>query len=132
MSDWESLSDELARQLIGDGRTGHLQNAGRRLDFSADRYVPEEQRLANKLLVDNELVPSWVADSKALDTDRERLIGRVRAALGQAETLPETLNAEVSAFNKRVLNFNLKAPAGVAHKRSIDLALERRRVRRGG
>ncbi|MCU0475791.1 MAG: DUF1992 domain-containing protein [Anaerolineae bacterium] len=128
MSDWESLSDELAKRLIGDGRTDHLQNGGRRLDFSADRHVPEELRLAHKLLRDNDLVPSWVADAKALDDDREKLIGRVRAALARAAALPETLNAEVSAFNKRVLNFNLKAPAGVAHKRSIDLALERRRV----
>lgn len=128
MKDWESLSDELAKQLIGDGRTAHLPNAGKRLNLNDDPYTPEELRLANRLLKDNDLVPSWIAEGKELEEQRQRLLGRVRAALAGGG-VSESLNKEVVAFNKRVLSYNLKAPQGVAHRRMIDLALEARRLR---
>lgn len=126
MVDWESLADELAKQIVGDGRADHLKNAGKRLNLNDDPYTPDDLKLANKLLRDNDLVPSWIAEGKDLEDARDKLIKRVRAAY-QAGHLPETLNAEVSAFNKRVLSFNLKAPQGVEHKRMIDLRLEAQR-----
>jgi len=129
MKDWESLADQLAKQIVGDGRADHLPNAGKPLKFDDDRYTPDDLKLANKLLKDNDLAPSWIAESKALEGVREKLVTRVRAAFGDG-ALPESLNAEVSAFNKRVLSFNLKAPQGVDHKRMIDLRIEAERVKR--
>jgi len=129
MKDWESLADELAKQIVGDGRSTDLKNSGKRLNLNDDPYTPDDLKLANKLLKDNDLAPSWIAESKDLVGVREKLITRVRAAL-TGGALPETLNAEVSAFNKRVLSFNLKAPQGVDHKRMIDLRMEQERVKR--
>jgi len=129
MKDWESLADELAKQIVGDGRSTDLKNSGKRLNLNDDPYTPDDLKLANKLLKDNDLAPSWIAESKDLVGVREKLITRVRAAL-TGGALPETLNAEVSAFNKRVLSFNLKAPQGVNHKRMIDLRMEQERVKR--
>lgn len=129
MKDWESLADQLAKQIVGDGRSDHLPNAGKRLNLNDDPYTPDDLKLANRLLKDNDLVPSWIAEGKELETAREKLLTRVRAAFERG-ALPETLNAEVSAFNKRVLSFNLKAPQGVEHKRMIDLKLESARTKR--
>ncbi|MCU0463417.1 MAG: DUF1992 domain-containing protein [Anaerolineae bacterium] len=129
MTDWESLADQLAKQIVGDGRSSHLKNAGKRLNLNDDPYTPDDLKMANKLLKDNDLVPSWVADAKALDERRERLLGRVRAVLEARAPLPESLNAEVSAFNRMALNFNLKAPQGVEHRRMIDLQLEAKRAK---
>ncbi len=128
MKDWESLADQLAKQVIGDGRTAHLPNAGKRLHLNDDPYAPEELRLANRLLKDNDLVPSWIAEGKELEELRQRLIGRVRAALASGG-VSEALGDEVATFNKRVLSYNLKAPQGASHRRMIDLALEARRLR---
>jgi hypothetical protein len=128
MRDWESLADELAKKIVGDGRSDHLKNAGKRLNLNDDPYTPDDLKLANKLLKDNDLTPSWIVEGKELESSRAKLLVRVQAILAR-EPLPETLNAEVSAFNKRVLNFNLKAPQGVEHKRMIDLKLETRRIK---
>jgi hypothetical protein len=86
--------------------------------------------MAHKLLKDNGLAPAWIDEGKGLDTDRNALLPKVERAL-RANSIPQTLNAEISAFNKRVLSFNLKAPQGIAHKRMIDLERERRRITGG-
>lgn len=119
MRDWESLADELAKQIVGDGRSTHLKNAGKRLNLNDDPYTPDDLKLANKLLKDNDLTPSWILEGRDLDAARERLLARVRAG-----AVSEGLAAEVAGFNKRVLSFNLKAPQGIEHKRMIDLKRE--------
>lgn len=119
MKDWESLADELAKQIVGDGRSTHLKNAGKRLNLNDDPYTPDDLKLANKLLKDNDLTPSWILEGRDLDAARERLLARVRAG-----AVSEGLAAEVAGFNKRVLSFNLKAPQGIEHKRMIDLKRE--------
>lgn len=120
-------TDELIRRAIGDG--SKLTNAGKRLELD-DPYTPEDMQLAHKILKDNDFVPSWIADSKVLDDEREGLIKRIEKGL-RANLLPQTINADIAAFNKRVLSFNLKAPQGVSHKRMIDLERERRRFTGG-
>ena len=122
MRDWESLADELAKQIVGDGRSTHLNNAGKRLNLNDDPYTPDDLKLANKLLKDNDLTPSWILEGRELDEARERLLARVRAG-----AVSEALAAEVAGFNKRVMSFNLKAPQGIEHKRMIDLKREGRR-----
>ena len=122
MRDWESLADELAKQIVGDGRSTHLNNAGKRLNLNDDPYTPDDLKLANKLLKDNDLTPSWILEGRELDEARERLLARVRAG-----AVSEALAAEVAGFNKRVMSFNLKAPQGIEHKRMIALKREGRR-----
>lgn len=120
-------TDDLIRRAIGDG--ANLPNAGRRLELD-DPYTPDDLKLAHKILKDNGFVPTWIAESRELDTLRDDLIRQLTVAL-RATTVSQTLNAEISAFNKRVLSFNLKAPQGISHKRIIDHERERRRLTNG-
>ncbi len=120
-------TDELIRRAIGDG--ANLPNAGKRLDLD-DPYTPDDLKLAHKILKDNGFVPTWIAESRDLDALRDGLLRQLTAAL-RANTVSQTLNAEISAFNKRVLSFNLKAPQGISHKRIIDPERERRRLKNG-
>ena len=119
-------TDELIRRAIGDGTK--LPNAGKKLDLE-DPYTPDELKIAHKFLKDNDLAPSWIDEGKGLDADREQLLRRITAVV-RANSPLQTLNADIAAFNKRVLSFNLKAPQGISHKRMLDF--ERERVRLTG
>lgn len=119
-------TDDLIRRAIGDGT--NLSNAGKKLDLD-DPYTPDELKIAHKFLKDNDLAPSWINEGKGLDADREQLVRRIAAAV-RANSTPQTLNADIAAFNKRILSFNLKAPQGISHKRMLDF--ERERVRLTG
>ena len=119
-------TDDLIRRAIGDGT--NLPNAGKKLDLD-DPYTPDELKIAHKFLKDNDLAPSWINEGKGLDADREQLLRRIAAAV-RANSTPQTLNADIAAFNKRRLSFNLTAPQGISHKRMLDF--ERERVRLTG
>ncbi len=120
-------TDELIRRAIGDGAS--LPNSGKKLDLD-DPYTPDDLKMAHKILKDNDLAPSWIAEGRELDAARESLMTRLPPAL-QAAFLNQTFSAEISAFNKRVLSYNLKVPQGVPHKRMIDVARERRKLTGG-
>lgn len=120
-------TDELIRRAIGDGTK--LPNAGKKLDLE-DPYTPDELKIAHKFLKDNDLAPSWINESKGLDADRDEILRQIVVAV-RVGSIPQTLNADIAAFNKRVLSFNLKAPQGISHKRMIDLERERFRLMGG-
>ncbi len=120
-------TDDLIRRAIGDGT--NLPNAGKKLDLD-DPYTPDELKIAHKFLKDNDLAPSWINEGKGLDADREQLLRRIAAAV-RGNSIPQTLNADIAAFNKRILSFNLKAPQGISHKRMIDFERERVRLTNG-
>lgn len=120
-------TDEIIRRAIGDGT--RLPNAGKKLDLE-DPYTPDELKIAHKFLKDNDLAPSWINEGKGLDADREQLLRRITAVVRDHSPL-QTLNADIAAFNKRVLSFNLKAPQGISHKRMIDFERERARLMGG-
>lgn len=117
-------TDELIRRAIGDG--SNLANAGKRLNLD-DPYTPDDMQLANKMLKEAGFLPSWLEDSKELDANREALLRKLEIKLKSGD-VPAALEADITAFNKRVLSFNLKAPQGITHKRTIDIRRERLRV----
>lgn len=126
-----SIEDAL-RRLLEQTDISRLPGAGKPLNLDDDPYAPDEMKLANKLLRDNELVPEWIAESRELDERRARLLAQVRRALSADRcALSPSLRAQVVELNKRLLSYNLKAPAGVAHKRLIDLEREQRRAGNG-
>ena len=120
-------TDELIRRAIGDGT--QLPNAGKKLDLE-DPYTPDDLKIAHKFLKDNDLAPSWINESKGLDADRDELIRRISIVV-RSSSNNQTLNADIAAFNKRVLSFNLKAPQGISHKRMIDFERERAKLTGG-
>ncbi|KXK48390.1 MAG: DUF1992 domain-containing protein [Anaerolineae bacterium] len=123
--DWESSLDERVRQAIGDG--SNLPNAGKRLELD-DPYTPDELKLAYKLLKDNDLTPGWILEGRELDDLLAQARQQLARALKSGAALPESISAGITALNKRVLAYNLKAPPGVSHKRMIDVEIERRRL----
>jgi DnaJ family protein C protein 28 len=143
-----SLMDDILRDAMQKGEFDNLPGAGKPLKLNDDPHTPAELRMAYKVLKDNDMPPEWIAAGKDFDAARENLLKEVRAAVrryrgslndaarsAQPEqtrlrveaswkaTL-ESLREAVKALNRTALNFNLKAPQGVAHKPMFDLERE--------
>lgn len=143
-----TLIDEIIQEAMRKGEFANLPGAGKPLSLEPDPHTPDHLKLAHKLLKDNDLVPDWIAQGKAVDARRgafeERLrqaVWRYRGALNDCARAadPErarrdveaawqrecaTLRAEAEAIDRLALSFNLKAPLGAAHKPFI--AFERK------
>ncbi len=139
-----SLIDELIKEAMEQGKFDNLPGRGKPLKLDEDAHIPIEQRLANKLLKDNDLVPDWIEEGGELREARERMIARLQRevrryhrALDQAANTPspeltrqalhrawdvqqETLREEVEKLNRRIISYNLKVPRGIPHLHLID------------
>jgi ribosomal protein L39E len=108
-----SLIDEIIHQAMERGEFDQLPGQGAPLKLDDERHVPEELRLAHRIMKDNDIVPDWIMSGKELEAEYARL----RAALKDASAAQKAaLREQVKAYNKRVLTHNLKLPPGIAHK----------------
>ncbi len=148
-----SVIDEIIRDAMHKGHFDALPGSGKPLKLEDDSMVPAAQRMAYKLLRDNQLVPDWMAQGQELDRAREKLTLAVRradreyhGALNDAQrsTNPALTRKQVedrwlvtvsglreqgAQHNRQVLSYNLKVPKGVTHKRQLDIELELNKVR---
>ncbi|HEX2622727.1 MAG TPA: DUF1992 domain-containing protein [Phototrophicaceae bacterium] len=121
MSNWSM--DEQLRKAQESPEWQNLPGQGKPLNLNEDPNTPSDMRLAYKILKDNDLAPAWIEEGKGLDHDFEKLINQIRQVIRVDEIKP-ALREAVTAYNKRALNYNLKVPPGIAHKRYIDLNRE--------
>src|SRR5215213_4239367 len=72
-----ALIDEQIQDALRKGQFADLPGKGKPLKLDDDSHVPEQMRMANKLLRDNDLVPEWMQQGKDLDAAREKLSAEV-------------------------------------------------------
>jgi DnaJ homolog subfamily C member 28 len=113
-----SFLDDLLKNASADWQ--NLPGQGKPLNLDENPYTPEQMRMAHKILKDNDLAPAWIMEGKEIDTHREKLIDQ----LHRSSTMKQSLQDAVTAFNRRVLSYNLKVPQGIPHKRMIDVERE--------
>lgn len=144
---YETFIDRLIREAMEDGRFANLPTSGKPLNLDNDdeAHVPDELRMAHKILRDNDLAPDWIMEGKALEGKREQILkplaqaARVyrrayrdfAAAEAKWAAAQRDFRRQADAYNRKVLTYNLKVPAGVTHRpqlhieREIQRALER-------
>lgn len=123
-----AMIDEQIQDAMRKGHFADLPGAGKPLRLDNDAHVPEQMRMANKLMRDNDLVPEWMAQGKELDAEREKLSADLRRTV-QRGTSVEALREAAKKHNSRILSYNLKVPQGVVHKRHFDLDQELQKLR---
>jgi hypothetical protein len=121
-----NLMDDIIREAMQRGDFDNLPGQGQPLPPDDPTPVPDEMRLAHKIMKDNGIVPDWIAAGKDLDADYERLRGDGRHLMRQSEAgnapasgVIARFRADAAAYNKRALAYNLKVPRGIAHKPMI-------------
>lgn len=134
LSERKAVVDQQIQDAINAGKFANLPGAGKPLKL--DNENPHDPyRMAHKILKDNDLAPDWIMDGKALETMLVTMRKALRKAAeayrrggAQAETrwgeARRTFIEAAVIYNRKVLNYNLKAPPGVAHRLALDVERE--------
>lgn len=142
LSKWETLVEERIRALIGDGDMSWHPKAGQRLEFDDER-VPDDQRLANKIMKDNDAVPPWMALGFTLRDKHEKITRKAKQfardyvrrrddAIKRGSFLyhqkaddrwkkaTSDLRIEIGKYNAELLNYNLQVPQSIPQMIPLD------------
>ena len=120
MEDFERPIDKIIREAREKGEFDDLPGKGQPIRWDDDALVPEEQRLAYRLLKNNHFTVDWIAFGQELDQEFElarralesaraaRAEGTMRAADWQAFT--QHYARTIRALNLRITGYNLRVP----------------------
>jgi hypothetical protein len=109
MDEWHFIAERKIREAMQEGAFDHLEGAGRPLDLAEDPFEDPSLRMAHRLLKNNGFAPAWIEDAREIEAESRRL----RA---EAEDPGRNFHERVAVLNRRILAFNLRAPALSVHK----------------
>lgn len=133
---WQTVVDEKIRDLIGDGDMSWHPGAGKPLDLSEDHHIPEEMRMAYKIMRDNDAVPPWISQGYALRERHDKIVEKLRLyaqahvkrshearlagsfvrqkqADDRWKSAVERLQPDVLRYNRELMDYNLTVPPTV-------------------
>lgn len=126
MDDFENPIDKIIREARERGEFKDLPGKGRPLNWDADDLVPDDQRMANRLLKNNGFTPDWMMLGKELDDEYAVLQARLEnlRAMRAAGQIDEAgwraagaqLAQKIRELNRRVIGYNVRAPHERFHK----------------
>jgi hypothetical protein len=143
LSKWESLVEDRIRRMIGDGDMSWHPKAGQPFVFDDESYTPEEQRLANKIMKDNDTVPAWMSLGFTLRDKHDKIMRRLRQyardyvkrkddanrkgsyvlfqhAEDRWHKALRDLRRDIDLYNSDLLTYNLQVPSGVSQMIPLD------------
>jgi DnaJ homolog subfamily C member 28 len=141
LRDWENMIEEQIRQAIERGDFDNLRGKGKPLNLGDDSFVPEDMRLAYKLMKDAGVAPEWIEQNKEIRAElqqlktlldnqsrwqRDNLVRANRLSpyemIKERERIIEKRERTIRIFrerattlNKAIDTFNLKAPSMELH-----------------
>lgn len=120
MEEFERPIDKIIREAREKGEFNNLPGKGKPIRWDDDALVPDEQRLTNRLLKNNNFTLDWIALGQELDGEysqirRELDLARAARAHGQLntadwQTIARHLVGKIRALNLRVTGYNLRVP----------------------
>jgi hypothetical protein len=159
--DWQldahSLIDKQIEAARKNGTYEDVQAAGQKLNLNDDPYIPEEQRLAYKMLKDNGFAPAWIENDKEIRQMIDREVNRLEAAhrgySEQKKRLDQRVDIEAiyarealyrswdqtcaqfretgDKINKMIEDFNFKVPVITLQRLRFDADREIQRIEAG-
>src|SRR6516165_4753903 len=104
MDEWRFIAERKIREAMEEGAFDHLEGMGKPLDLRENPFEDASDRLAHRLLKNNGFAPSWIEEAREIEAESRRLSDWNAAA-------NRDFTGRVAALNRRILSFNLKAPA---------------------
>ena|ERR1700693_4987632 len=114
MDAWHFIAERKIREAMEEGAFDRLEGAGEPLDLREDPFEDPSLRMAHRLLKNNGFAPAWIEESREIEAEARRL--RAQQGLSSGD-----FRARVAALNRRILAFNLTAPALSLHKRPFEI-----------
>ena len=145
LNEWQDLITEQLDEAAANGAFENLPGKGQPLRLNRNPNEPDDMRMANKLLKDNDLTPTWIGDRKELlaeiellRTEMKRRWELTRASAGAAGSEREALarswrrsiadwEARIDELNRRIASLNIALPIGrmELHRLRLDEELKR-------
>jgi hypothetical protein len=118
LQNYQSLIDQQMREAEAAGAFHNLPGAGKPLKLDDDAGVPEDLRLANRMLKGSGYAPPWIELQKSIREEQDELAGWLARANGRWTRLPQAEQAALRAeyeqrlrdLNKLITTYNLSAP----------------------
>jgi DnaJ homolog subfamily C member 28 len=141
----ESLIDKMIRESMERGEFDDLPGRGQPIDLSENPFEDPELRTVHRLLRNAGFAPAWIEERKDIAAEFERAwatLVRAKKLYGESGELSAqpsepagdrslSKNAQwqratkefceiVAELNQRIRIYNLRAPAAVFHRKTID------------
>ena len=113
MDEWHFIAERKIREGMEEGAFDHLDGTGQPVNLDENPFEDPSDRMAHRLLKNNGFSPAWIEELKEIESETLRL----RSVAGVSGRDYVT---RVAALNRRILAFNLKAPAASLHKRPFE------------
>jgi DnaJ homolog subfamily C member 28 len=120
--DWQGLVEQRIQDGMERGLFDNLRGMGQPLNLDEDQFVPDDMKMAFRMLRSTGLAPLWVELNKEIREDIARL-ERFRAHVHsreqlnpiEREHLREQYLARVQEINGKIMNYNIAAPSSQVH-----------------
>jgi DnaJ family protein C protein 28 len=120
--DWQGLVEQRIQDGMERGLFDNLRGMGQPLNLDEDQFVPDEMKMAFRLLRSNGLAPLWVELNKEIRDDIARLErfrvyaqSRLASNVIELEHLRREYVKRVTEINDKIVNYNIIAPSSHVH-----------------
>ena len=113
LDEWHFIAERKIREAMEEGAFDGLEGTGRPLDLAENPFEDPSLRMAHRLLRNNGFAPAWIEEGKEIEAESQRLLAR-------SDVSTDAFRSAVAALNRRIVAFNLKAPALSLHKRPFE------------
>jgi hypothetical protein len=116
MSIFDRIAEEKIQAALQAGQFNGLAGTGQPLDLRENPHEATHERLANQVLKNADILPAWLEDRKAIEADLEKL----RQAYPSLNLDRFQFHLQIETLNRRILAYNLSAPAAGLHLPLLD------------
>ena len=141
---WESLIDKKIREAMERGEFENLSGKGEPIDLSENPFEDPDWRTAHRMLRNAGFAPAWIEDRKDIDAElavarsnlarvwmvRQNAQGTIHesSATVRWQQAVEAFREKIKELNRRINDWNLKAPAVAFQRQRIDAEAELERL----
>lgn len=146
---WNIAGDQIEKAMQ-EGEFSNLRGEGKPFNFDDDKGVPDEWRLAYRIMKDNDITPEWIGLQKEIEQEVQQARKKLKEAfqlylaeekrlaaitgtgviIRQLEakqvwrTAQSVFRREVEAINQKLKTLNLKVPVSSLTRDLLDAERE--------
>lgn len=106
MSLFDRIVEQQIMEAMQEGKFQNLRGQGKPLTWEENPHEPEETRLANHILREQDVLPPWLEKAQEIDAELARARQDVRPGAYSRQQFLE----RIAALNRKIRDYNLLAP----------------------
>lgn len=138
--------EEAIQKAMEEGAFDNLRGAGKPLPTYNNPFEDPTMRMANRIMKENDILPEWIEERKSIQAALEEIRGKLARAWQEYQNqrrnplLPFKTWEQVAtpwherlvALNRRIFDFNLKAPTLSVQLAQVDIDGEIKKAQQTG